>query len=482
MGFTTDFMPSRAIFQPGFQTRSFKPLGVIALVALCGVQGAGAVDLSAARELLQSHQAEAAFDQLEPLAADMVDDVEFSFLFGYSALLTRRYQDALVAFDRVLSINPSHAGARIQSARALYALGAYDLAKTECKRALELDLTESLKGSIQQLIGQIDATQSKQKQYTTGYLEYQIGHDSNVSSALNSSESYQTALLNTYPVFRDLGMEASPPSGNAALQSAPFQGWNAGLQWSYRYQPGQSFYANADLQRRNYYASAQAFNATSLSLTGGSVWEQADSSMRLSANLVQFFQEGQSTTAPPMSNDKQSWGILAEYRPTLSGEVLPSFTATYAQTEVPHFKAQETRQYQLGASVLWKNPRNDRQFVLASYQYAQDKALAPLETYDPSKVTQGFRVFAQTDGPQRMDFFVALGWTMRDDSASFGRGQQNIEWGKDTLSDWVLGAQRPLGADWMLKGQWMVSQNSSNIPLFEFQRREISVFVRRDFK
>jgi len=34
----------------------------------------------------------------------------------------------------------------------------------------------------------------------------------------------------------------------------------------------------------------------------------------------------------------------------------------------------------------------------------------------------------------------------------------------------------------MLKGQWMVSQNSSNIPLFEFQRREISVFVRRDFK
>jgi len=109
-----------------------------------------------------------------------------------------------------------------------------------------------------------------------------------------------------------------------------------------------------------------------------------------------------------MSNDKQSWGILAEYRPTLSGEVLPSFTATYAQTEVPHFKAQETRQYQLGASVLWKNPRNDRQFVLASYQYAQDKALAPLETYDPSKVTQGFRVFAQTDGPQRMDFLWRL--------------------------------------------------------------------------
>jgi len=475
-------MLTRAILQSRSKARSFKPLGLAVFVLLQCSPAVRAADLDAARELLKSHQAEAAYGQLAPLADEMVDDVEFSFLFGYSALLNRRYQEALVAFDRVLSINPSHAGARIHSARALYALGAYDLAKTECKRALELDLTESLKGNIQQLLAQIDATQSKQKQYTTGYLEYQIGHDSNVSSAINSIEGYQTALLNTYPVFRDLGMEASPPNGNAVLQSALFQGVNAGLQCSYRYQPGQSFYANADLQRRNYYDSSQAFNATSLGLAGGSVWEQADASLRISANLVQFFQAGQSTSEPTMTNNKQSWGILAEYRPTLSGAMLPSFSATYSRTEVPQFRAQETEQQQLGASVLWKNPHNDRQFFITTFQYATDQALAPLETYNPGKVTQGLRVFAQTNGPQGIDFFLGLGWTMRSDSASFGRGQQNVEFGKDTLSDGVLGAQFGLSAGWTLKGQWMLSQNSSNIPLFEFQRREISVFIRRDFR
>jgi hypothetical protein len=236
------------------------------------------------------------------------------------------------------------------------------------------------------------------------------------------------------------------------------------------------------MQRRNYYASAQAFNATSLSLAGGSVWEQADASLRLSANVVQFFQEGQSTSEPPMTNNKRSWGILAEYRPTLSGAILPSFSATYSRTEVPHFRAQETEQQQLSASVLWKNPHNDRQFLLTSFQYGTDHALAPLETYNPSKVTQGFRVFAQTNGPQGMDVFLGLGWTMRDDSAGFGRGQQNVEFGKDSLSDGVLGAQLGLNAGWTLKGQWMVSQNNSNVPLFEFQRREISLFVRRDFR
>ena len=446
------------------------------------MQAAGATDLDAARALLRSKQPEAAFMELQALAEERADDVEFDFLYGYAASLSLHYQEALVAFDRVLSINASHVGARIQSARALYALGAFDLAKTEFKRALELDLSESLKTDIQQLLQQIDATQAKQKQYVSGYLEHQIGHDSNVASAIGSSEGYQSALLNTYPVFRDLGMQASPPTGNSVLQSAPFQGWNAGLQGSFRYQPGQTFYANTEVQRRNYYASAQAFNATSLSFSGGSVWEQSDSSVRLGLNLTQFFQEGESTTDPKTTNNKLSLGLLAEYRPTLSGELLPAFSAGYSKNELASFRAQETEQTQANASLMWKNLHNDRQFVRMSYQYAQDTAVAPLETYNPSKVTQGLRLFGQTNGPLRADLFFGLGWSLRDDSASFGRGQQNVEFGQDTLTDWVFGAQMGLGADWSIKGQYMVSENRSNIPLFEFQRREISVFIRRDFR
>jgi len=475
-------MLPRATRRPRAKTWACHPLHVVVFTAFSFWQVASAQDLNTARELLKSNQAQAAYEQLQPQAENWVDDVEFSFLYGYSALLSHHYQDALVAFDRVLSINPSHAGARIQSARALYTLGAYDLAKSECKRALELDLTEALKGNILQLLEQIDATQSKQKQYTSGYLEYQLGHDSNVSSAINSAEAYQSALLNTYPVFRDLGMDAAPPTGNSVLQSAPFQGWNAGFQWSYRYQPDQSFYANADIQRRNYFASAQAFNATSLSLSGGSVWEQADTSLRLSANLVEFFQEGESTTDPKTTNNKQSWGLLTEYRPTLTGDLLPSFSVSYSRTEVPQFRAQETDQAQLGATMLWKDRSNDRRFLLISYQYAKDNALAPLESYNPSKVSQGVRFFGQTNGPERIDLFGGVGWTGRDDSASFARGQQNVEFGKDSLIDWAIGAQAKLGVDWLLKGQLLVSQNSSNIPLFEFQRREISVFLRRDFR
>ena len=465
-----------------FMDRNPRLPPLLAAAGLVYCHLAGAADLTQARELLKAHQAQAAFEQLQPLVEEQVDDVEFDFLYGYAASLSQHYQEALVAFDRVLSINPSHAGARIQSARALYALGAFDLAKTEFKRALELDVSESLKTDIQQQIQQIDASQTKQKQYLSGYLEYQIGHDSNVSSAISSTEGYQSALLNTYPMFRDLGMEASPPIGNSVLQPAPFQGWNAGLQGSYRYQPGQILYASAEAQRRNYYASAQAFNAMSLSFSGGSVWEQADSSIRLGLNLVQFAQEGESMTDPKTTNNKQSWGILAEYRPTLSGDLLPALSTSYAKNEVPDFRAQETEQAQLGASVVWKNLRNDRQFVRVSYQYAKDTALAPLETYNPGKVTQGLRVFGQTNGPQRADLFFGLGWSMRDDGASFARGQQNVEYGKDTLIDWVVGAQIAVGADWSIKGQMMASQNSSNIPLFEFERREISVFIRRDFR
>ena len=111
-------MLTRAILQPRSWARSFKPLGLAVFVILQCSPAVRAADLDAARELLKSHQAEAAYDQLAPLADEMVDDVEFSFLFGYSALLNRRYQEALVAFDRVLSINPSHAGARFAAAFA----------------------------------------------------------------------------------------------------------------------------------------------------------------------------------------------------------------------------------------------------------------------------------------------------------------------------------------------------------------------------
>jgi hypothetical protein len=56
-----------------------------------------------------------------------------------------------------------------------------------------------------------------------------------------------------------------------------------------------------------------------------------------------------------------------------------------------------------------------------------------------------------------------------------------VAYGKDELLDISLGLNWRPYKDWTVRPQIIYSQNSSNIALYEYDRTETSVTVRREF-
>ena len=71
-----------------------------------------------ARLLLQQKNPQAAYRLLEPLESQRAGDPEYDYLLGIAALDSGERERAVFALERVLAVNPNHAQARAEIARA----------------------------------------------------------------------------------------------------------------------------------------------------------------------------------------------------------------------------------------------------------------------------------------------------------------------------------------------------------------------------
>lgn len=116
----------------------------------------------------------------------------------------------------------------------------------------------------------------------------------------------------------------------------------------------------------------------------------------------------------------------------------------------------------------------------------REAAVAPITPLNPSggrpdgnKAFAGLRVGTQVTLNEAWDCFAGIG---------VQRGKYNKEnvafltTRNDTLWDGSAGANWRWNKDWTVRPQLTVSRNQSNIPIYSFDRAEISVLLRRDFR
>ena len=110
----------------------------IVLLAPCLAWGAVA-DLAPARQLLAEGRDAQAYELLQPHKAAGQDDAAFQLLLGEAALRTARTQEALVAFERALALQPDSVDGHLGLGRAYLARGDYARAKIEFETVLRFD-------------------------------------------------------------------------------------------------------------------------------------------------------------------------------------------------------------------------------------------------------------------------------------------------------------------------------------------------------
>lgn len=170
---------------------------VVSLLFVLLVDSAhAAFELSQAQQLLDQKQYQQAYTLLNDHEEDEAGDPNFDYMLGTAAVMTKHFEQSIYVFERVLSVRPNHAGARLDMAISYFHLGNYEYAKRELNVILKLYSKFAPKPilmAVNDYLVKIDDKLTKFKQFYNASIT--IGIDDNV----NTRSDYETVMGATLP-------------------------------------------------------------------------------------------------------------------------------------------------------------------------------------------------------------------------------------------------------------------------------------------
>lgn len=123
------------------------------------------------------HNAYTKFYALSEIAPE---NIEINFYLGRSALELKHYDEASIAFDRVLMMNPSHARTKLELARLHFETKQYDMAQSLLDAVLQEQLPLSVQENVMSMKRAID--EQRQKHTFGGALILAWDYDTNIGN------------------------------------------------------------------------------------------------------------------------------------------------------------------------------------------------------------------------------------------------------------------------------------------------------------
>jgi hypothetical protein len=438
--------------------------------------------LDRARLLMSTGKPAEAFALLEPGEASRAGEAEFDYALGIAALDAGKPDRATIAFERVLAINPNFAGARLDLARAYFAMGSDDLARGEFDAVLKDSPPSNVRAIIARYLGAIEARRKREQPALTGYMEAGGGSDSNVTAV---TSGFSAGAQQAY------GIPNIQPTGNSVLRSGGFTQLAGGLDYTRPIEsqllPGFGIYAGGDLRERRYQSDNGDFNWRQVDARIGMMLNREADLFRVGVQDQKYEQRGATPPAAggdPITNDRRVFGFTAEWRHALaSGRQIGVFVQSNRQRFATN-PAQNLNQFLFGGQFVNVWEVRGRPLLMLSVFQSNDHALQPSNlagTTNLSKALTGARAYAQYSLLESLDIFASVGQSERRDKTPLARST-TVEYVNDRTRDYSLGANWRATADWLLRAQLARFENRSNVQLYDYNRTEASVYLRHDFK
>lgn len=166
---------------------------------LLGVSSVAQADSTTDRAhgLLTGGQGRAAFELLEPLESERAGDENYDFLLGLAALEIGQNTRAVFALERVLAVNPGNLRARAEIGRAYLALGEVETARQEFENVRKQGVPADVSLTLDRYIAAARRVEDRSKPSLNGFLEAQIGYDTNVNVGPNKNSVVIPGLSST---------------------------------------------------------------------------------------------------------------------------------------------------------------------------------------------------------------------------------------------------------------------------------------------
>lgn len=423
--------------------------------------------LSDADALMAAGKPADAYALLEPLEFERSGEVRFDYLIGIAALDSGKPDKATIAFERVLAVDPNFAGARLDMARAYFQLGDLPRARTEFQQVMEQNPPDAAKVTIQKFLDAIKAQEETKRTHITGYIEGVAGRDNNV----NNSTSQAQILV---PLFNAI-FTLNPTNVKMADN---YSGLAAGAEINRQLNQGATLYAGADVHQHSN-VSKTDFSSTTLDEHAGISFVKGKEIFNVGVLGSQF--------SLANTHNRDTTGINTEWRHTFS----PSnqFNA-FAQLSKNRFvddamKVNDFDVTTLGVGWMHVLP-NGKSVLFGSLYHGRENDIAPVTVTNPdggradgNKSFNGLRAGAQTPVRDNLDLFASFGFQQgMYDKYNVAFMQTRV----DRMDDFSVGANWHWDKSWTIRPQAALSRNNSNIEIYSFDRTDVSVTVRKDFR
>ena len=424
-----------------------------------------------AQQLLASGNAKQAYMNLIAAQDRLAENVEFNYLLGVAALDSGKVDEAIISFERVLAANPKNAGAKLDLARAYFAVGSFDLAESSFRELAASNPPAETRAAIDRYLDAIAAKRNQGKQKLFAWGETSLGYDTNITGVpADFTSAVQSA-------FNLVGVN---PTGNSIKRKAPYLAVAAGADYVLPLNAEWSALLGGELRGRAYRREGD-FNSGFGEIRVGGAWVSGQQNWRVMANANLFDQDGAAPGDPKPTNARTAATVSAEYRYAFSSAKQLSISISGGQTRFPKNKVEDFNSSTaiLGWSQVFEG--NSSPLWILNGFYSDDKAVRTLAdgVTDKSKNVSGIRHTLQYSLTENLSIFNTLGATLRKDKSAFARAN-TVEFGRDTLADAGLGVNWRFQSKCSLRVQWLGSRNHSNIAIYDYTRHEVSSNIRCD--
>jgi tetratricopeptide (TPR) repeat protein len=428
--------------------------------------------LREAQQLLAANNPKQAYMILVAQQDKLAGNVDFDYLLGVAALDSGKIDDAIIAFERVLQVDPKNAGARMDLARAYFNAGSMDLAQANF---LELKASNPPPAALAAIDKYLIAIRERRAQIAnvfSAWGETGLGYDSNITGVPSDFTSAVASAFNITGVS---------PTGNSIKRKAPYLAAAVGADYSHALNASWAAFVGGEARGRAY-RNESDFKSLSGEARFGALWSDGPQQVRLTGGYNRFKQDGLAPGEPKPTNDRSSALAAADYRFAFSDRQQLSLGVAGTRVKFLTNNIEDFDGVTVTGGFTQAFDRKGAPILQVSGYYSRDEAVRKLADgiSDKSKRVAGARGYFQYSLTDNLAWFNGLGFSQRRDRSAFARATE-IEFGRDRLADVTLGVTWRFQQKCSMRAQWFGSKNDSNIAIYDYTRHEVSSTIRCDF-
>jgi len=417
---------------------------------------ATAQDLDRIRDLIGSGQAATAYKELKQLEDERVGDPEFDYLLGLAALESGRADEATFAFERVLTVDPEFFAARLDMARAYFALGNNDLARSELLALKDRDPPATAARVIEDYLAAL--AKREQRTQLNYFIEAELGYDTNANAATSESTVFIPTLS------ANVTLDNSSVASNDAFAKG-----RVGVDLIHSVDASSQLRASLATDYLEY-LSSDGFETQNYDVGLGYDVIRGDNQYRLDARAHYV---------------KLDWdpyqfnvNLTAEWRRAWSKRTLTSVFAQHSRIRYKQSadRSNDSNVNLFGASVT-HSLTDDGKTLLAASAFGGVDAERNTRI-DGSREIYGGRLNAQHRLMDTVTVFAGGGlqWSLYDRINSLFQVRR-----KDIQIDVSVGLNWKPAAQWTVRPLAQMRKNVTDADLNKYDRYQFGITVRRDF-